>query len=668
MSSLDKIKQYCRRLENHPDDKLVLKETLHKLNKMEVTVDILQKTGIGKVVSCIKKRNDTAGVMAIDLIRKWRKVVDRETEMENPSQSDGVESDEQVPLEDVKHRRSVQEDVKAYHQRSEKTKEGKRGDQSVHSDKKDSYNKSSSNRYGKSSSEKVPEPELFSDAAITIKREIKEESSRHPKESSHRNSSASSKEARRQHHQSNHSHGNKNEDASKQRASSQKDESKNYRDSSQHKSHHKTTDATSRDVKEAKREKEIGLEIAPQIKIERHSAGHGTAEPRVSKPAASTNIDSSSIKRESNSLKDRDRRNRKRKATEEADEADGMNAENFGSFEDCLGSIDPKVQKKKRKLNGSKSSAAASPKMTVTSSTLNGSISKPKGPRLPDLLDTKKVPETHDGPLPMLQLVTDYKPLPRVEPKSGPGSSSSACVSSSRRTMTNEEAVLFTTSRKDRTAVYSGRRQHALSTVPTLYEACVRVLTEHVDLIEETGGVPFDIMRPIMERCTWQQLYRLEYYNPNLAEDSDPLWETHVKRDFRGKTPAKGEETWRELYLRCHDEREQKLKDLKESISQSMKAKQAPVRMTKLAYVDSVAKPPRNVQRAQLKHGTNITNRAKPSQARSIVAHASTSAATEPVRAPANSAPKKAKPAPLMAKTLMFMKMRKTTGYGFASR
>lgn len=48
MSILEKIKQYCRRLEKHSDDKLVIKETLNKLNKMEVTVDILQETGIGK--------------------------------------------------------------------------------------------------------------------------------------------------------------------------------------------------------------------------------------------------------------------------------------------------------------------------------------------------------------------------------------------------------------------------------------------------------------------------------------------------------------------------------------------------------------------------------------------------------------------------------------------
>lgn len=47
------------------------------------------------------------------------------------------------------------------------------------------------------------------------------------------------------------------------------------------------------------------------------------------------------------------------------------------------------------------------------------------------------------------------------------------------------------------------------------------------------------------------------------------------------------------------DEREKKLKELTANITQSM-AKSTPVRTAKLAYVDSVAKPPRNVARKQV--------------------------------------------------------------------
>lgn len=71
--------------------------------------------------------------------------------------------------------------------------------------------------------------------------------------------------------------------------------------------------------------------------------------------------------------KDKERKDRKRKASEgetpaEGQEVEGMNARNFGSFEDCLGSIGPKKAKKKKRLNGNKSSSsvASSPKMTVS--------------------------------------------------------------------------------------------------------------------------------------------------------------------------------------------------------------------------------------------------------------------------------------------------------------
>lgn len=256
--------------------------------------------------------------------------------------------------------------------------------------------------------------------------------------------------------------------------------------------------------------------------------------------------------------------------------------------------------------------------------------------------------------------VIDYKPLPRIEPK---------VQVPVKRAPTVEEGAQFTSSRtKERTAIYSGRRNVTLTSVPTLFDACIRILMDNIDYIEETGGVPYDILKPVLERCTWQQLYQLEYHNPYLTEDSDPLWEIHCRKDFRNKTPMRGEESWKELYLRLHDEREQKLKSLTASISQSMREKQAPVRTTKLAYVDSIAKAPLNVQRAQLKNGTFVGNKAQPSQARRIASQAAAASATDPVRAPTAAAPRKPKLAPLMAKTLSFLKMRKSTGYGFASR
>ncbi|KAL1432890.1 hypothetical protein MTO96_001886 [Rhipicephalus appendiculatus] len=223
-----------------------------------------------------------------------------------------------------------------------------------------------------------------------------------------------------------------------------------------------------------------------------------------------------------------------------------------------------------------------------------------------------------------------------------------------------KEAIIFTSSRKDRTQVYSGRRNCFLPEVPTLHEACLKVLMDNIEGMEYTGGVPYDILKPVLERCTPKQLYTLEDYNPYLLNDTDELWQAHCTREFKSSCPDAGE-TWRELYLKKFDEREEKFKSLTATISASM-AKATPVRQTKLAYVDTVAKPPRNVARQQAKHGTGLQAAipVRPSDrlsSRPMSSPSASASVSRPSAAPP-AIPKKPKVAPLMQKTLKFMKQR----------
>lgn len=66
--------------------------------------------------------------------------------------------------------------------------------------------------------------------------------------------------------------------------------------------------------------------------------------------------------------------------------------------------------------------------------------------------------------------------------------------------------------------------------------------------LEFTGGVPYDILRPVLERASPEQLFVLEDHNPYLMEESDELWELHCNRKFRGKHRLEME-SWREMYL-----------------------------------------------------------------------------------------------------------------------
>lgn len=120
----------------------------------------------------------------------------------------------------------------------------------------------------------------------------------------------------------------------------------------------------------------------------------------------------------------------------------------------------------------------------------------------------------------------------------------------------------------------------------------------YVLALEYTGGVPYSILKPIMERATPDQLFNLEHHNPYLIEDTDELWQLHCQKEFRTKKREELE-SWREMYMRCLDEREARLTAITANIKQSQD-KSLPIRTTKLAYVDSVAKPPRNIARKQV--------------------------------------------------------------------
>lgn len=198
---------------------------------------------------------------------------------------------------------------------------------------------------------------------------------------------------------------------------------------------------------------------------------------------------------------------------------------------------------------------------------------------------------------------------------------------------------------------------------------CTRFLQKNIDAIEFTGGIPYDVLRPILDRATPEQLSTFEHYNPYIMEDTDNLWEIHVRNKFR-KAQRREMESWRETFIRCGDEISAKLSSLTNLLKKNHSG--APVgRQTKLAYVETAVKPPRSVAKSQMRNGTqNIVastpaarveslNNASSNIARPGDARLRTQASLResiPVRPPATII--KAKKAPLMAKTMQMMKGR----------
>lgn len=350
-------------------------------------------------------------------------------------------------------------------------------------------------------------------------------------------------------------------------------------------------------------------------------------------------------------------------------------------FEDCLG-LNDIVPLKKKKSSKSQSAVKKTSDTIQDNKKSCASSSKVKDVKFSDGA-TQSFKEKLHVPKPSMKLdnVDIFSSLPYTQSYHMPPESFDFYTPKKKEILTEEDAIRFTSSRREKTAVYSGKKSY-FTEVPSLFEICTRILIENIDAIEYMGEVPYFLIKPVLERCTPTQLFQIEDFNPYLLESTHELWETHCRRDYRLLTPEENE-TWRELYLRARDEREKKLKRISANISASM-SKSNPVRQVKLAFVDSIAKPPRDVARKQAKNGTaRSASSAKNSSSSKEISKVSGSSSAETLKPSGSSsteaskviassskdkpssakiaasssvALKKPKVAPLMAKTLKSMK------------
>jgi len=251
-----------------------------------------------------------------------------------------------------------------------------------------------------------------------------------------------------------------------------------------------------------------------------------------------------------------------------------------------------------------KSSKSTSPRPSTSKTTTNFTqppkllTQKPKLDLLPDIVNE----------LPTDVSIPDYRPLPlNTAMKDYINSNASAYGSmQSRHNRIQTESELLTdsiSSQKSRTRVYSGNTR-ARAEIPKLYDSCLRVVTENLDYVETTGGIPFDIIRPALEKAKPEQLANIEYYNPYLLEESDILWKPHCQRKWKNRQPDEME-SWRDMYDRCTRDEAEKLSRLTQNIKQSQEKTSNGIQKTKMAFVDTMVKAPRGIVRKQEQFGTS---------------------------------------------------------------
>ncbi|XP_034747729.1 elongin-A [Etheostoma cragini] len=583
---LETVDRLQSRLLENPEPRKLLK-TFKRLGELPMTVDILVETGVGKTVNSFRK-HQLAGEVAKSLVAKWKKLVPQSAD--RPTNSHDKEAPRshthpRGPEAGVggggqrRTREPSPEEEPSFMEEEEEEEEEEKAYRTNFSPSPPQHKQYSPPQRGGYQSDEYesPEPDL----------EPEPEPSPPRKEVRH---TKPNKEPNKNHH-----HGDKNRD---------RDEERRQRHAQM------SSDGGGREDGEGKkRSADRERQQSPILKSTKHSKKSTTHES----------------KREEKKKGGDDGRPRVPKDSPPKEEEEDFETPTM-SFESFLTYDAPTPVKKKKKPSSSSSSSSHSRPPHSSSSTSSShrsrtpppapssSSSSSKGSKANGTQSTKRphsgsssaTPEKRKKGVEAVATIPEI-PLPAIQPYYRPLPSIDVTPLSPQRrkvpVCNDEEDSGFTGKRfNSKMVVYSGSKTAYLPRMMTLYEQCIRVLQNNIDSIAEVGGVPFEILEPVLERCTPEQLYRIEQSNHWFTEDSDELWMRHCQRDFKRESPQEYE-SWREMYLRLHDEREERLRMLTQNIS-SAHANKPKGRQVKMAFVNSVAKPPRDVRRRQEKFGT----------------------------------------------------------------
>ncbi|XP_072752230.1 transcription elongation factor B polypeptide 3 [Anoplolepis gracilipes] len=728
MSVVDKICHYQRNLEKCGDNEDRILHCISKLFKLPVTVQHLQETGVGRTVNSFRKYDGSVGDASKALVYKWKRMVAAEDSSEGEDEDETcvpdvheshTDNQESPKLENIRDNSSLSDQASnskhahkenkgesstkhntIHSSKSKSEKHEKSGHSSKHrsqSEKKSKESKSSKsssnkeeahssiNHYhtGNDNSKKMNEKMIEVNEDNNKKRKI-DNSNSSTKESKKRKLSTSKIDDEKSQlsiSDKNYSHskssGNemevkikvKDEEPLTSDKSKQDDKQKKYLQEKSRASPNKlkSEESGSKVKDNSEKQKHKTKEHTSHNKHDKKkdSSHHSSKETSKSRVSSSSNKDHDKNKDRDKKKEHKDDKNKHEKKKEtkirlmqEIKGDEGIDCNSGASFAEALGMCTMPQLSKKRHNNSPNLISSK----TIKTERLSPPISNKKTPTVKveseygessnplSLLapNVKLEPLSVDLSSTLPEISPNYKPLPYINP-----------VQRKEEAKSIDNMIYF---KNQRTKVYSGNKV-GYTSVPTLYEMCIRILIENIDALEFTGGVPYDILKPILERATADQLFMLEHYNPYLIDDTDVLWQYHCNREFRSNDRQEME-SWREMYMRCLDEREAKLKTLTANIKQSID-KSVPVRSTKLAYVDNVVKPPRNILKKQAKYGTaNATPATVSSVKKKLAGGGATNNATNIAVPPppmarfkASTSGKKTK-APLMAKALQLIKGR----------
>ncbi|VDO49892.1 unnamed protein product [Haemonchus placei] len=154
--------------------------------------------------------------------------------------------------------------------------------------------------------------------------------------------------------------------------------------------------------------------------------------------------------------------------------------------------------------------------------------------------------------------------------------------------------------RNERGKVFAGRRKVTTISMPSLFNLCLRVLANNTRVLYYADYINYEVLKPVLEKCDAETLAHIESKHDYLEEDTGELWQRFVTKKYPGEEPDDGD-SWKDFYAFLEKEREKKLKLLSQRIGKHHQADSAKA-PRKAMLADAAA--PSYIRRRQIQHGT----------------------------------------------------------------
>lgn len=196
--------------------------------------------------------------------------------------------------------------------------------------------------------------------------------------------------------------------------------------------------------------------------------------------------------------------------------------------------------------------------------------------------------------------------LPRSATSVRPSANATPYVPSMQRSNSaSQESVDEALSRimkqkQGKRVLYTGKKsEHAkVPVVSSLYNICARNLVDNLDTLPSKisiynmthdFAIAFELLRPVLEKANAKQLENIENYSPHLLSDTDYIWKKISEQEFKKIEAPDEDESWRELYFKKYDAREQQFLRARSIVSKMQKDKPQE-RVTKMATLKPAMK------------------------------------------------------------------------------